>query len=60
MMKHHIEVTYYNTDDGIWLHCSCGWEKNCGFFPTPQVLMVAQLDHLDTVGATNDLMPNGL
>lgn len=52
---HHITVTYYNTDDGIWLSCDCGWGKNCGFFPTPQELMVAQLAHLEAVGATTDL-----
>ena len=29
-----VTIHYYNTDDGIWLRCTCGWEVHLGFEPT--------------------------
>jgi hypothetical protein len=28
---HETRLTYFNSDDGVWLDCSCGWEHNLGF-----------------------------
>lgn len=43
---HDITVTYYNTDDGIHLNCSCGWDHEAGWDPTIAYLAQVEKDHL--------------
>lgn len=28
---HTVYITYTKNDDGLWLRCSCGWERNLGY-----------------------------
>ena len=44
--SHQLRVAYTTDDDGIHIICSCGWEKNLGFDPTPDDVIAAEHDHL--------------
>jgi hypothetical protein len=44
--EHHVELTYYTSDDGIWLECNCGWQTNLGWRATPKEAVKAEKDHL--------------
>lgn len=45
-MDHVLTVTYTNSDDGVWLKCTCQWEKNMDFAPTMTDLVEATDEHL--------------
>jgi hypothetical protein len=49
-MTHQLELTYYNSDDGVWLRCSCGeFETNLGFSATPDDAKREEARHLEEV-----------
>lgn len=29
---HESPLVYTNSDDGVWIECTCGWHVNLGFF----------------------------
>lgn len=33
-MDHNMTIEYTNSDDGIWVECSCKESCGLGFFPT--------------------------
>ena len=41
-----IWLTYFNSDDGVWLECDCGWSHNLGFKTTPNQAVVIANNHL--------------
>lgn len=44
-----VELTYFNSDDGVWLKCACGWEHNLGFCADPINAAELSRAHLNTV-----------
>lgn len=49
MIDHDVRVEYSINDDGIWLACSCGWERKAGFRPAPMSLVLISSGHLAEV-----------
>lgn len=47
--EHYITINYFNSDDGIWLECSCRWQKNIGWWPTPAKAWAEEQAHRTTV-----------
>ncbi len=45
MKEHRVTLEYNTDDDGIHIGCSCGWEKNLGFNPTPGDVADANDEH---------------
>lgn len=44
-----IELTYYNTDDGVYLHCyTHKWDHNLGFSVTPETAMEEANKHRES------------
>lgn len=52
---HDVTVTYYYEcepeSEGIWLQCSCGWERYIAAEPTVEILAATKTEHLAEVGA---------
>ena len=48
-MEHKVTLTYTTMDDGVYLQCLCGWEKNIGFEATPTIAVSVELEHLTEV-----------
>jgi hypothetical protein len=48
-MDHKITVVYTTDDDGIWLHCTCGWEQCLGYDPSVDCLVQAQQSHQNQI-----------
>lgn len=44
--SHTMELRYTIDDDGIWVVCTCRWEKCLGFWPSPSDITQAAADHL--------------
>ena len=44
---HRLRLEYFNSDDGIYLVCSCKWQENLGFGPSSQRVDLAREKHLD-------------
>jgi hypothetical protein len=50
-MKHQLEVTYNNDDDGIHVQClDCEYHKHVGWYVTVLDLEEIQDEHLDETG----------
>jgi hypothetical protein len=48
-LTHEMTLNYYNTDDGIWLVCSCGEAANAGMWPWPSYISDLEKLHLAAV-----------
>lgn len=48
---HESGVEYTNSDDGIWLGCSCGWQLGLGFSPSAEKIVFRWREHLDGLTA---------
>ena len=42
----HLELAYTNSDDGVYLYCTCGWETNLGFAASPYDAIRCANEHL--------------
>ena|SRR6516164_9504705 len=64
-VTHHVTVCYFNSDDGIWIECTCKderglhWQKRFGWDPTPAQLWAGEQEHMREVGALHVLAPYG-
>ena len=43
---HRLRLEYFNSEDGIYLVCSCKWQENLGFGPSSQRVDLAREKHL--------------
>lgn len=49
MNEHLMTLTYTVDDDGIWLRCDCGWERNLGFTVIVDDAVSVSNQHRDAV-----------
>ncbi len=44
-MDHLMKLSWRDSDDGIWLDCSCGQKFNLGYDATPEDALRVQIEH---------------
>lgn len=47
--EHQMTLIYFNSDDGVYLLCSCHFTRNLGFQATPADAVAAESEHLRSV-----------
>lgn len=47
---HKVRLTYFNSDDGVYIECSCGYSENLGFDATPMQAGDAEFRHIRASG----------